>query len=279
MLETGSQVSLHPIAGLTSVSTTTRQRVVKPVADLPRETEPLLEIRDLDFSYGLVQVLFGVTLTVNRGEVLALLGTNGAGKSTLLRAVSGLSLPTAGEVLFDGEPVTRASTEARVRKGIVQVPGGKAVFPDLTVAENLIAGAYTFVWDTKRVRAQVEKVVGIFPRLAERLRQPAGLLSGGEQQMLAVAKALLLDPVILLIDELSLGLAPVVVEELLRTVEALNDQGVTIVVVEQSVNVALSIAHRAVFMEKGEVRFTGAASDLLERDDLVRAVFLGGEGG
>ena len=261
------------------MSITTRQRVVKPVADLPRETEPLLGISDLDFSYGLVQVLFGVTLTVNRGEVLALLGTNGAGKSTLLRAVSGLSLPTAGEVLFDGEPVTRASTEARVRKGIVQVPGGKAVFPDLTVAENLIAGAYTFVWDTKRVRAQVEKVVGIFPRLAERLRQPAGLLSGGEQQMLAVAKALLLDPVILLIDELSLGLAPVVVEELLRTVEALNDQGVTIVVVEQSVNVALSIAHRAVFMEKGEVRVTGAASDLLERDDLVRAVFLGGEGG
>jgi ABC-type branched-subunit amino acid transport system ATPase component len=235
----------------------------------------LLEVRDLDFWYGSVQVLFDIAVDVHDGEILALLGTNGAGKSTLLRAVSGHSRPRRGTVSFDGVDITRLRAEDRVRLGIVQVPGGKAVFPDLTVAENLLAGAYTFVWDTKRVLERSNKVVEMFPRLGERLRQPAGLLSGGEQQMLAIAKAMLLEPRILLIDELSLGLAPVVVGELLATVERLQADGVTIVIVEQSLNVALSVSERAVFMEKGEVRFTGSSAELLERDDLVRAVFLG----
>jgi ABC-type branched-subunit amino acid transport system ATPase component/sugar phosphate permease len=240
---------------------------------------PLLQVRNLDFSYGLVQVLFDVHLDVRRGEILALLGTNGAGKSTLLRAISGLALPDRGVVRLDGRNVTYTTAEDRVRFGVVQVPGGKAVFSDLTVYENLIAGAYSYIWETDRVAARVREVLELFPRLAERLDQPAGTLSGGEQQMLALAKALLLDPQVLLIDELSLGLAPVIVQDLLAVVERLRADGMTIVIVEQSVNVALSVADRAVFMEKGEVRFEGPAAELLHRDDLVRAVFLGGEGG
>jgi ABC-type branched-subunit amino acid transport system ATPase component len=236
-------------------------------------------VRNLDFSYGLVQVLFDVHLDVRRGEILALLGTNGAGKSTLLRAISGLALPDRGVVRLDGRNVTYTTAEDRVRFGVVQVPGGKAVFSDLTVYENLIAGAYSYIWETDRVAARVREVLELFPRLAERLEQPAGTLSGGEQQMLALAKALLLDPQVLLIDELSLGLAPVIVQDLLAVVERLRADGMTIVIVEQSVNVALSVADRAVFMEKGEVRFEGPAAELLHRDDLVRAVFLGGEGG
>jgi ABC-type branched-subunit amino acid transport system ATPase component len=239
----------------------------------------LLEVRALDFSYGQVQVLFGVDLVVHRGEVLALLGTNGAGKSTLLKNVSGLVLPDGGTVRLAGTDITKAEAEARVRMGVVQVPGGKAIFPSLTVAENLTAGGYLHLRDKARTAARTADALALFPVLETRLRQPAGTLSGGEQQMLAIAKALLLDPEILLIDELSLGLAPVVVQQLLTTVEELKRRGITMVIVEQSVNVALTIADRAVFMEKGEVRFEGPAADLLERDDLVRAVFLSGHGG
>lgn len=239
----------------------------------------LLQVRNLDFSYGLVQVLFDVDISVEEGEVVALLGTNGAGKSTLLRAISGLSIPSRGTIRLDGETITYADPATRVRKGVVQVPGGKAIFPSLTVGENLQAGAYTYIWDRDRLRTRIGEVLELFPRLAERFDQPAGTLSGGEQQMLAVAKALLLEPRLLLIDELSLGLAPVVVQELLGVVDELAASGMTILVVEQSVNVALSMASRAVFMEKGEVRFEGPAADLLERDDLLRAVFLGEEGG
>ena len=239
----------------------------------------ILQIRNLDFSYGQVQVLFGVDVDVHRGEVLALLGTNGAGKSTLLKAVCGLELPSRGVVRMDGRNITYLSAEDRVTEGLVQVPGGKAIFPTLTVRENLLAGAYSFIWDQERVAARIGEVLALFPRLEERLDQPAGTMSGGEQQMLAIAKALLLDPKVLLIDELSLGLAPVIVQDLLEVVEQLKGQGITIVVVEQSLNVALAIADRAVFMEKGQVRFEGPADELLEQDDLVRAVFLGdGEG-
>ena len=242
-------------------------------------SDEVLQIRNLDFSYGPVQVLFGVDLVVRRGEVLALLGTNGAGKSTVLRAISGLALPDRGVVRFQGRTVTFTDAIERVRRGIVQVPGGKAVFPSLTVRENLLAGAYTYIWDSARLEAKSEEVLALFPRLQERLDQPAGTLSGGEQQMLALAKALLLDPELLLIDELSLGLAPVMVQEILQTIDVLKERGITMIVVEQSLNVALSISDRAVFMEKGRVRFEGPAAELLERDDLARAVFLGGEGG
>lgn len=249
------------------------------IAAAQGDDDELLQVRGLDFAYGQVQVLFDVDLTVKKGEVLALLGTNGAGKSTVLRAISGLGIPSTGVIRHRGKTITFADPTSRVRGGIVQVAGGKAIFPTLTVRENLIAGAYTFVWDKRRVEERGERVLDIFPRLAERLDQPAGTLSGGEAQMLALAKALMLEPDILLIDELSLGLAPAVVQEILSIVEQLKEQGMTMIVVEQSVNVALSIAERAVFMEKGRVKFEGPAQELLERDDLVRAVFLGGEGG
>jgi ABC-type branched-subunit amino acid transport system ATPase component len=242
-------------------------------------SDEVLQIRNLDFSYGPVQVLFDVDMVVRKGEVLALLGTNGAGKSTVLRAISGLALPERGVIRFCGRTVTFTDATERVRRGIVQVPGGKAVFPSLSVRENLLAGAYTFIWDAKRLEAKSAEVLALFPRLQERMEQPAGTLSGGEQQMLALAKALLLDPQLLLIDELSLGLAPVMVQEILQTIDVLKARGITMIVVEQSLNVALSISDRAVFMEKGRVRFEGPAAELLERDDLARAVFLGGEGG
>jgi ABC-type branched-subunit amino acid transport system ATPase component len=240
---------------------------------------PLLEVRDLDFSYGPLQVLFGVNLEVARGEVLALLGTNGAGKSTLLRAISGLGRVDRGRIVFDGDDITHADPGERVRRGVIQMPGGKAMFPDLTVEENLRAAAYTFIWDRPKVAERIKDALEMFPVLGLRMDQPAATLSGGEQQMLGLASTLLLDPTILLIDELSLGLAPIVVDELLDVVAGLRSTGVTIVIVEQSINVALSVADRAVFMEKGEVRFEGAAAELLGRDDLVRAVFLGGEVG
>ena len=267
-----------------------RQDISRAVADLLEERDerarivaggevPVLQVRNLDFSYGPVQVLFDVNLDVRRGEVLALLGTNGAGKSTLLRAVSGLTLPDRGVVRLNGRTITYADAEARVRMGVVQVPGGRGVFPTLTIAENLLIGAYQFVGDPDEVDRRAGEVLQLFPVLADRLDDRAGSLSGGQQQMLALAKALLLDPEILMIDELSLGLAPIVVQELLVTVETLKSRGITMLIVEQSVNVALSIADRAVFMEKGQVRFEGPAADLLERDDLVRAVFFSGQGG
>ena len=238
---------------------------------------PLLEARGIDFSYGHVQVLFGVDLRVHAGEVVALLGTNGAGKSTLLRVISGLAPQTRGTVTYRGDSIDRLAAHERVALGIVQIPGGKAMFPGLTVAESLRAGAHTFKWDRGRIVERCDAVLELFPPLVPKLDQVAGTMSGGEQQMLAIAKALLPEPDVLLIDELSLGLAPVVVQGLVDVVEGLKATGVTMVIVEQSVNVALSLADRALFMEKGEVRFTGPAAELAQRDDLVRAVFLGGK--
>jgi ABC-type branched-subunit amino acid transport system ATPase component len=239
----------------------------------------LLQVRNLDFSYGQVQVLFDVSLDVYRGEVLALLGTNGAGKSTVLRVISGLARPDRGRLRFDQRTITTSSPTTRVALGIVQVAGGRAVFAPLSVRENLIAGAYPYKWDRRRIRTRTAEVLELFPTLGDRLDQAAGTLSGGEQQMLGIAKALMLDPKILIVDELSLGLAPVVIQELLGVIERLKGEGMTMVIVEQSINVALALADRAIFMEKGQIRFTGPAVDLVERDDLVRAVFLGGEGG
>lgn len=237
---------------------------------------PVLQVRNLDYSYGRVQVLFDVSLEVRRGETLALLGTNGAGKSTVLRAVSGLGIPDRGAVRLNGRTITYTDAEVRVEMGVVQVAGGKATFAPLTVEENLRVGAFTKRDD---VDARMARVFDLFPVLAERRDQPAASLSGGQQQMLALGKALMLDPEVLLIDELSLGLAPIVVQELMVVVENLRAAGVTMIIVEQSLNIALALADRAVFMEKGQVRFTGPTAELAERDDLVRAVFLGAEGG
>jgi ABC-type branched-subunit amino acid transport system ATPase component len=237
---------------------------------------PVLEAERVDFSYGRLQVLFEVSLRVSPGEALALLGTNGAGKSTLLRVLSGLEPPSAGRVRLDGVDVTGVPAEDLVARGVVLISGGRAVFPDMTVDENLELQALTVRKRTEWIRQRREEIYELFPRLAERLHQPAGSLSGGEQQQVALAKAILLEPTVLCIDELSLGLAPVVVQELLTVVQRINESGVAVVLVEQSLNIASQLCTRAVFMEKGAVRFEGRPSELLERDDLARAVFLGG---
>jgi len=238
---------------------------------------PVLQVRNVDVSYGNLQVLFDVNFDVRRGEVLALLGTNGAGKSTILRAISGLVMPDRGVVRMNGRTVTLVDPQFRSQMGLVQIPGGEAVFPSMTVAENLAIWSRQ-IPDVGKRREKLNLVEETFPMLQNRIDQRAGSLSGGQQQMLALAKAIMLEPELLCIDELSLGLAPVVVQDLLRVVERLKEQGTTMLIVEQSVNVALSIADRAVFMERGQVRFEGPARDLLERGDLLRAVFLSGAG-
>ena len=236
----------------------------------------LLVIRDLDVSYGQTQVLFGVDLEVKEGELVALLGTNGAGKSTLLKAISGLVHPTSGAVFFDGRDITHFEPEETAETGIIQMPGGKAVFPTLSVQENLELAQWMYNKDPAHVAKARKRALEIFPVLAERMNQQAGSLSGGEQQMLSLAQAFIARPRILMIDELSLGLAPLIVQQLLKVVEEIHGQGVTIILVEQSVNVALTVARHAYFMEKGEIRFDGPTDELLGREDILRSVFLEG---
>lgn len=238
---------------------------------------PILVARDVDVSYGRLQVLFGADLEVGRGEVVALLGTNGAGKSTLLRAVCGLT-PHSGSVRLGDRELGNARTEQIVGAGVALMPGGKATFPTLTVAEHLRLASWTFRRDKDRQAEDLAMVMELFPVLRDRRGQLAGDLSGGEQQQLALATTLLLRPEVLLIDELSLGLSPMVVGALCDVVRRLNATGMTIVVVEQSVNVALTLAERAVFMEKGQVRFEGPTRELLDRPDILRSVFLEGAG-
>ena len=278
-----SSIALASVRGHISVD------LDRTVAELVEEEElqalarsgkrlPMLACRNVDFSYGQLQVLFGVDFTVEDGEMVALLGTNGAGKSTLLRVISGLGLPSKGSVRFRGAEVTYLDAERRVRLGLTQVPGGRAVFGPLTVVENLRVYGHSYGRNQREVDRGIEAAFARFPRLAERRNQPASVLSGGEQQMLGLAKALILRPRLLLIDELSLGLAPKAVAELMATVRDINASGVAVVLVEQSVNVALALVRHAYFMERGQVRFDGPAQELLERRDIVRSVFLEGAG-
>jgi ABC-type branched-subunit amino acid transport system ATPase component/predicted MFS family arabinose efflux permease len=240
---------------------------------------PALQVHGIDFAYDQVQILFDVGFEVRDGEVLALLGTNGAGKSTILRVIAGLGTPARGVVRHRGRSITFVSPEMRTRLGIRMLPGGKGVFPDLSIRENLEIAAFNQRKDRTAMKAAVDKALAIFPELAERAEQPGASLSGGQQQLLALASVLAEEPDVLIIDELSLGLAPIMVERLVTAIEALKAQGMTIIVVEQSLNVAAAIADRAVFLEKGHVRFEGAMQELVDRDDLARAVFLGAEGG
>ncbi|HEX6236698.1 MAG TPA: ABC transporter ATP-binding protein, partial [Acidimicrobiales bacterium] len=235
---------------------------------------PAIQVRNLDFSYGNVQVLFDIDLDVRRGETLALLGTNGAGKSTLLRVISGLGVASRGVVRLHGRTITYCDPELRAKLGIVQLMGGNAVFSSLDVTDNLRMAGY--LYEGADLQRRIEAALSHFPALAERRRAKAYELSGGQQQQLALAMALVHEPEVLIIDELSLGLAPIVLQELVDIVASLKRRGLTMLIVEQSLNVALSIADRAVFMEKGQIVFDGPAAELAARDDLARAVFLGG---
>ncbi|MGI8608949.1 MAG: MFS transporter [Candidatus Dormibacteria bacterium] len=288
----GALVSTVPFGLLAALIIGSAAKVVnqdldRTVGDLVEEEElramsargvklPMLACRHIDFAYDKLQVLFDVDFTVDDGEMVALLGTNGAGKSSLLRVVSGLGLPSRGSVRFRGADITYIDPERRVGLGITQVPGGRAVFGPLTVVENMSVYGYSLGRSKRETDRGIEASFAAFPRLAERRNQPASNLSGGEQQMLGLAKALILQPRLLLIDELSLGLAPKVVGELLETVRRINQAGTAVVLVEQSVNVALSVVNHAYFMEKGEIRFDGKAAELLARGDLLRSVFLEG---
>ena len=251
--------------------------VPEPVA--PAAVDTLLSCREIDMAYGPVQILFGVDFDVAQGEIVALLGTNGAGKSTLLKGVCGLVRPRRGTVTFKGEDVTNLTADVTTHRGISLMPGGKGVFPTLTVDENLRLAAWLIRKDEERVEAARAEVTQLFPILGQRAGQMAGNLSGGEQQMLALGGALMTRPELLMIDELSLGLAPTIVAQLLEVVQEIHRRGTTIVIVEQSVNIALNLAQRAVFMEKGEVRFTGPTAELLDRPDILRSVFIAGAAG
>jgi branched-chain amino acid transport system ATP-binding protein len=234
---------------------------------------PLLEVRDLDFAYGDVHVLHGVSLTVEPGEIVTLVGSNGAGKSTILRNVSRLLKPRSGSIVFDGHDLTRLASHEVVELGVVQVPEGRRVFPEMTILENLRMGSYIKSARADRAR-NLERGLTLFPRLRERSGQLAGTLSGGEQQMLAIARGLMAKPRLLLLDEPSLGLSPLLVKTIFDTIAEINRQGVSVLLVEQNVYQSLRIAARGYVLETGRVALSGAGKDLLENDQ-VKAAFLG----
>jgi branched-chain amino acid transport system ATP-binding protein len=229
----------------------------------------LLDIQGLRGGYGRVEVLRGVDLRVNEGEIVALLGSNGAGKSTLNNLVCGIVPAWAGRVRFDGLDLSNAHYRSIVLAGLIQVPEGRRIFPNLTVLENLELGSFT---RARERRAQnLERVFAIFPRLQERLAQKAGTMSGGEQQMLAIGRGLMAEPKLLILDEPSLGLSPLLVEELFALIRRLHDDGLSVLLVEQNVGQSLEIADRAYVLENGSMRFSGLPADLLASDELKRA--------
>ncbi len=234
----------------------------------------LLTVENLTVHYGAIQALKGISFSVNEGEVITLIGSNGAGKTTTLHAISNIIKKTAGKVTFQDNDITSAPADAIVKTGLIQVPEGRRIFSNLTVRENLEMGAYTRK-DKPGIKADMENVFELFPRLKERIKQLAGTLSGGEQQMLAMGRALMAKPKLLLLDEPSMGLAPILVDEIFSIIQKINKDGTTILLVEQNAFKALSIADRAYILETGSVVKTGAASELIS-DDSVRSAYLGG---
>lgn len=234
--------------------------------------EPLLSVSGLYAGYGPVEVLRGVDLHVGRGEIVALLGSNGAGKTTLNNTMSGIYPARQGRIIFDGIDLTNQHYSAVVKAGLIQVPEGRKIFPNLTVLENLELGSFTRARTNRQQNLQ--KVFEIFPRLKERLTQLAGTMSGGEQQMLAIGRGLMAEPILLLLDEPSLGLSPLLVEEMFSLIKRLNNDGLSILLVEQNVAQSLAVAKRAYVMENGVIRFHGNANDLM-RSDEVRRAYLG----
>jgi len=233
----------------------------------------MLSLRELDVHYGPIQALHDVTLEVAPGEIVTLLGANGAGKSTTLRAISGLVRPSFGEILFEGTSLARMAPHEIVRRGVSHVPEGRRIFPYMSVLENLEMGAFP-VRGRQRIRAALDDVFQLFPRLAERVRQEAGTLSGGEQQMLAIGRALMTHPKLLLLDEPSLGLAPNLVQAIFGVIRDINARGVTILLVEQNAHLALRAAHRGYVLETGRVVLADSSA-ALEANPEVRAAYLG----
>lgn len=233
----------------------------------------MLEIKNIHTYYGNIQALKGVSLKVEQSEVVTLIGSNGAGKTTTLRTIQGLIRPRQGNILFEGKPLESMSTEAIVRLGISQSPEGRLIFPRMTVQENLEMGAY-LRHDTLGIKSDTELVLNLFPRLRERISQKGGTLSGGEQQMLAIGRAMMSRPRLLLLDEPSMGLAPMLVSQIFAIIRDINSQGTTILLVEQNARMALSIAHRGYVIQTGQVVVEGTAKDL-QSNETVRKAYLG----
>ena len=233
----------------------------------------LLELDNISLAYGRIQALHGISLTVDQGEIVALIGANGAGKSTTMRAISGLRPVSQGAITFDGKDITKLRADLRVVRGVSQSPEGRGIFPGMSVRENLEMGAYT-----RRIRAEIdedmERVFGLFPRMKEREKQSGGTLSGGEQQMLAVGRALMSRPKLLLLDEPSMGLAPMLIQQIFDIIVEINQQGTTILLVEQNAQQALSRAHRAYVLETGRIVKEGTGAELLH-DPAVKDAYLG----
>ena len=234
----------------------------------------LLEVKDLQVFYGVIQALKGISFEVNEGEIVTLIGANGAGKTTTMQSIMGLIHPKAGQIIYDGNNIVGMPTNKIVQLGMTQVPEGRRVFSELTVYENLLMGAYINK-DRSKVKSDIEEVYTLFPRLCERKNQLAGMLSGGEQQMLAMGRALMSHPKLMMLDEPSMGLAPILVSQVFDMIKHLNDTGTTILLVEQNAEKALSIADRAYVMEIGEITLSGTGKELSESEK-VKAAYLGG---
>jgi branched-chain amino acid transport system ATP-binding protein len=237
------------------------------------QTQPLLELKDVHSYYGNIHALKGISLTVDKGEIVTLIGSNGAGKSTTLRTISGILQPRQGQVLLDGQRIDRIPAHKVVERGVLQSPEGRRIFPRLTVRENLEMGAFTRS-DKIDIAADMERVFGLFPRLRERTSQKGGTLSGGEQQMLAIGRALMGRPQVLLLDEPSMGLAPVLVEQIFNIIKDINAQGTTILLVEQNALMALGIANRGYVLQTGQIVLTDSAKGLSE-NEMVQKAYLG----
>ncbi len=234
----------------------------------------MLELQAICADYGKTEVLHDIHLSVGEGEIVTIIGANGAGKSTLLKTISGVVRPSSGTVTFAGERVDRFGVEKIVSRRVVQIPEGRRLFAPLSVQENLALGSYSRRKGDRTVGERLDQVLDLFPRLRERKRQPAGTLSGGEQQMLAVARALMAEPRLLLLDEPSMGLAPIVVREIFTSLRRLNQEGLTMVLVEQDARIALSLAHRGLVMERGRIVMADTAQGLLDNPE-VRAIYFG----
>ena len=233
----------------------------------------MLKLKDIHTYYGNIRAVRGISIEVNAGEKVCMIGANGAGKSTTLMTISGVNAPAEGSIEFEGRNITSTSAEERVTFGISQVPEGRLIFPDMTVLENLELGAYIRK-DTAEMKSDMDKIFGYFPVLAERRRQRGGSLSGGEQQMLAIGRSLMSNPRLLLLDEPSLGLAPLIVKQIFEIIEQINEEGTTILLVEQNAQLALNVTDRGYVMETGEITIDGTSSDLLA-DERVRQAYLG----